>query len=622
MAEDVNPSNAGKGPPRLIPLEDFFRSPAKTDFQLSPNGEFVAYLQPWQGRLNVYVQRVDQEGALRITGATNRDIGSFVWANNHRIGYVQDRGGDENWHMHAVDIDGSNYMELTPFEGVQVQLVDKLEDDDEHLLVAMNHRSRRMFDVYRLNVNSGRLEMVAENPSSVTHWLADNQGKVRAALATHANIALLYRRTESDPFKTVLTTDFKESVWPLFFTFDDKDLYVSSNIGRDRKAIYRYDAENGVPLDLIYEHQHVDVTELLRSKKRRVITGVSFFTDKRRYHFFDNQWEEHHRMLEQNLPGYEVVVADMNKDETKALVRICSDKCAGAYYCWDLISGDFKRLAHMSPWLHEDEMADMKPIQYQSRDGLTIHGYLTLPKGIEPKKLPVVINPHGGPSTRNFWEFNPEVQFLANRGLAVLQPNFRGSTGYGKAFWQASFKEWGRKMQDDISDGVRWLIGQGIADPKRVGIYGISYGGYATLAGLAFTPDLYACGVDFVGVSNLFTFLDSLPPYWETLRHLLNEKIGDPEKDKELLKAVSPLFHADKIRSPLLVAQGANDPRVKKTEADQIVEALKDRGVEVTYMVKDNEGHGFQNEENRFDFYRAMEEFLGKHLGSKVDIRK
>jgi len=621
MAQEVNSSSAAKGA-RLIPLEDFFRSPAKTDFQLSPDGEFVAYLQPWRGRLNVYIQRLGQEEAIRITGATNRDIASFVWANNHRIGYVQDKGGDENYHVRAVDIDGSNYMELTPFEGVQVQLVDKLEDDDEHLLIAMNQRSPRMFDVYRLNVNTGRLEVVAENPGSVTHWLADNQGRVRAALATAANTALLYRRTESDPFKTVLTTDFKESIWPLFFTFDNKYLYVSSNIGRDKRAIYRYDVENGVHLDLIYEHPHVDVTELLRSKRRRVISGVSFFTDKRRYHFFDEQREALQRMLEQKLPGYEVVVADMNKDETKALVRTCSDKSPGAYYYCDLNSGDFKKLADISPWLHEDEMADMKPIQYPSRDGLTIHGYLTLPKGVEPKKLPVVINPHGGPSKRNFWEFDPEVQFLANRGLAVLQPNFRGSTGYGKAFWQASFKEWGRKMQDDISDGVHWLIRQGIADPKRVGIYGISYGGYATLAGLAFTPDLYACGVDYVGVSNLFTFLGSLPPYWEPLRQLLNEKIGDPEKDKEFLKDVSPLFHADKIRSPLLVAQGANDPRVKKTEADQIVQALKDRGVEVTYMVKENEGHGFRNEENRFDFYRAMEEFLGKHLGSKVENRK
>jgi dipeptidyl aminopeptidase/acylaminoacyl peptidase len=255
----------------------------------------------------------------------------------------------------------------------------------------------------------------------------------------------------------------------------------------------------------------------------------------------------------------------------------------------------------------------------QSRDGLTLNGYLTLPKGLQAKNLPIIIMPHGGPWARDVWGFNPEVQFLANRGIGVLQVNFRGSTGYGKAFWQAGFKQWGRKMQNDITDGVRWLIRQGIADPERIGIYGASYGGYAVLAGLAFTPDLYACGIDYVGVSNIFTLLDSLPPYWELGRKMMYEMIGDPVKDKELLKAISPVFHADKIRAPLLVAQGANDPRVAKTESDQIVQALEKRDIDVQYLLKKNEGHGFANEENRFVFYRTMEIFLGKHLGNKVE---
>jgi len=267
-------------------------------------------------------------------------------------------------------------------------------------------------------------------------------------------------------------------------------------------------------------------------------------------------------------------------------------------------------------------MAGMKPVQYKSRDGLTIHGYLTLPKGTAPKNLPVVVNPHGGPWTRDNWGFNPEVQFLANRGYAVLQVNFRGSTGYGRKFWESSFKKWGREMQDDITDGVKWLIKKGIADPKRVGIYGGSYGGYAVLAGLAFTPDVYACGVDYVGVANLFTFMNAIPPYWELMRKMIYEMVGDPEKDKELMKAASPVYHVDKIKAPLFIAQGANDPRVNKGESDQMVEALKKRGIEVPYMVKDNEGHGFHNEENRFDFYRAMEKFLAKHLGGRAEKDK
>jgi dipeptidyl aminopeptidase/acylaminoacyl peptidase len=607
----------------LVPLEDFFRNPEKTGFQISPDGKHIAYLKPWRSRLNVYVQKTDEEKAMRITEATVRDIAWYGWANNKRIGYVMDKDGDENWHGYAVDIDGSNYKELTPFKDVQTRLVDELEDDDDHVLISLNKRDRRIFDVYRLNVNTGTLALVAENPGTVTHWLADNQGKLRIAVAVEGlDTTLLYRKTEADPFKEIITTDFKSSFWPLFFAFDNKYLYVSSNIGRDKRAIYKYDIENRKHQELIYEHPEVDVGHLLRSKKRKVITGVSFITDKRNYHFFDQNRKELQNTLERKLPGYEVAVTKMSKDETKMIVRTYTDKSRGAYYFYDRSSAAFRKLAHVSPWLNEDNMADMKPIQYQSRDGLTIHGYLTLPKGVELKNLPVVVNPHGGPWARNRWGFNPEVQFLANRGLAVLQVNFRGSTGYGKAFWQAGFKEWGRKMQADITDGVHWLIQQGIADPSRVGIYGASYGGYATLAGLAFTPDLYACGVDYVGISNIFTFLDTIPPYWEPSRQKFYEMIGDPQKDKDLLKAASPLFHADKIKTPLFVAQGANDPRVKKAESDQIVEVLRKRGIDAQYMVKDDEGHGFRNEENRFDFYRAMEEFLGKHLGSKVERSK
>ena len=261
----------------------------------------------------------------------------------------------------------------------------------------------------------------------------------------------------------------------------------------------------------------------------------------------------------------------------------------------------------------------MKPITYTARDGLTIHGYLTLPQGLKHKNLPVVVNPHGGPWYRDSWGFNPELQFLANRGYAVLQMNFRTSTGYGREFWEAGFKQWGLAIQDDISDGVQWLIEEGIADPERVGIYGGSYGGYCTLAGLAFTPDLYACGVDYVGISNIFTWLKGFPAYWKPLLDVMYEMIGDPEKDKDLLERGSPIFHVDKIKAPLFIAQGANDPRVPKAESDQMVEALKKRGIDVPYMVKENEGHGFQNEENRFDFYRAMEEFLGKYLGGRVE---
>lgn len=606
--------------PRLIPIEDFFRNPESAGFNLSPDGEHLAFMKPWQNRLNVHVQKIGEEEVTRISGATERDIAGFIWANNSRIAYVQDTAGDENFRLYAVNMDGSDFKELTPFEKVRVSIIDELENDNEHMLIDMNKRDARVFDVYRININTGKMQMIAQNPGNVTGWMTDHDGNLRVAITTDGvNTSVLYRTSEKEDFQNLITTTFKETLTPLFFTFDNNNLYVASNIGRDKEAIYEYDVENKKNIKLLYEHPDVDVNYLLKSDKRKIITGVYYYTDKGNYFFFDKNRKQLQENLEKRLPGYEVSVTSSSKDETKVLVRTYSDRSLGAYYYFNRNTEDFKKLVDVSPWLNEDELAEMKPISYTSRDGLTIHGYLTLPKGVKSKNLPVIINPHGGPWARDTWGFLPDVQFLANRGYAVLQMNFRTSTGYGRKFWEAGFKQSGLAIQDDITDGVLWLIEQGIADPERVGIYGGSYGGYCTLAGVAFTPDLYACGVDYVGISSWFTILETIPPYWEPMRAMFYEMVGDPEKDKELLEATSPLFHADKIKAPLFVAQGANDPRVNIKESDQIVDALKERGIEVEYMVKDNEGHGFRNEENRFDFYRAMEKFLGKHLGGRLE---
>ncbi len=606
--------------PRLIPMEDFFKNPESTGYDLSPDGEHIAFLKPWQNRLNVHVQKIGEEEVMRITSSTERDIAGYIWANNERIAYVQDTAGDENFRVYAVDIDGSDSKELTPFEKVRVGIIDELENDPEHMLIDMNKRDARVFDVYRININTGKMEMIAQNPGNITGWMTDHDGNLRIALTTDGvNTSLLYRDSEKDDFQVLITTSFKETFNPLFFTFDNKNLYVASNIGRDKEAIYEYDVKNKENIRLLYEHPEVDVNTLMRSDKRKKITGTYYYTEKLHYHFFDEDREQLQTELEKRLPGIEVRVYSMSKDETKVLVRTYSDRSLGAYYYLNRDTNEFMKLVEVSPWLNEDEMSEMKPVSYTSRDGLTIHGYLTLPKGVKAKNLPVIINPHGGPWSRDTWGFIPEVQFLANRGYAVLQMNFRTSTGYGRKFWEAGFRQNGLAIQDDITDGVKWLIDQGIADPERIGIYGGSYGGYCTLAGVAFTPDLYACGVDYVGISSWFTILESIPPYWEPMKEMMYEMVGHPEKDKELLEKASPLFHADKIKAPLFVAQGANDPRVNIKESDQIVDALKKRGVEVEYMVKENEGHGFRNEENRFDFYRAMEKFLAKHLGGRAE---
>jgi dipeptidyl aminopeptidase/acylaminoacyl peptidase len=351
---------------------------------------------------------------------------------------------------------------------------------------------------------------------------------------------------------------------------------------------------------------------------------VTYTTGKTEYRFFDERRERIQRFLDERLPDHENRLASHSRDERRYVVHSGGDRTRGSYWLLDVPENSpgespgeprLERLFDSAPWLVEEELAEVRPIQYTSRDGLTIHGYLTLPVGREPRNLPLVVNPHGGPWHRDVWGFDPEVQFLASRGLAVLHMNFRGSVGYGRAFWEASFRQWGLAMQDDVTDGVRWAIEQGIADPKRVAIYGGSYGGYASLAGITKTPDLYACAISYVGVSNLFTWIEAFPPYWKPFLEMIHEMVGHPERDAEQWRATSPLFQADKIRVPLLVVQGAQDPRVKKEESDQIVAALRERGVPVEYLLKENEGHGFSNEENQFDFYRALEAFLTEHLG-------
>lgn len=598
-----------------IAMEDFFRNPEKTAFRLSPNGEYFSYLAPWEKRLNVFVQKIGTDQAVRITSEKDRDIAGYLWKGNNRILFLKDTGGDENFQLYGVNIDGSDLKGLTVFEKVRTELIDDLKDVDGEIIVGLNKRNPQVFDPFRLNVVSGEMTQLAENPGNITGWMTDHDGKLRLATTSDGvNQTILYRDTEKDQFKPILTTSFKETMSPQLFTFDNKMLYALSNLGRDKSALVTFDPATGKEKEVLFETQEADIEGIDFSRKDKKLLSVSWTTDLEKEHFFDQDAEAMKKKLEEKLPGYQVSIGSTNKDENKFMIRTYSDKSRGAYYMFDKTSGELKKLADLTPWLNEKELCDMKPITYKSRDGLTIQGYLTLPKGYDPKNLPVVINPHGGPWARDYWGFNPEVQFLANNGYAVLQMNYRGSTGFGKSFWESSFKQWGRTMQDDISDGVKWLADQGIADPKRVAIYGGSYGGYATLAGLTLTPELYAAGVDYVGVSNMFTFMKTIPPYWKPMLDMFYEMVGNPKTDSLKLAEVSPVYHVDKIVAPLFVAQGANDPRVNKAESDQIVDALKKRGIAVEYMVKDNEGHGFHNEENRFDFYRSMLAFLDKHL--------
>jgi dipeptidyl aminopeptidase/acylaminoacyl peptidase len=613
----------GAGMPPVVPVEDLFRNPEQASYTLSPSGDYIAWLAPWQSRLNIHVQAVGSDDVVRVTNSTERDIYFYGWGNDDTLVYVQDSGGDENYRLFAAQRDGSGERVLTPFDAIQARIVDLLRNDPAHMIVALNNRDPRLHDAYRLNIETGELTLLVENPGYFSSYLCDNAGVLRIATATDGvNTSLFYRATDAAPFSQVLTTDFRVSVDPLFFTFDNRHLYASSNLGRDKQAIVVLDPQTGAEVAQVYEHPAVDVTTLLRSEARQRITGVRYTFAKTDFAFFDEESLNRHIALTQQFAGLQVRITATNHAETRFIVAVFDDRQPASYHLYDAQTGATQHLADSMPWLTASHLAAMRPIQFQSRDGLTIHGYLTLPTGLEPRKLPVVVNPHGGPWARDYWGFNPEVQLLANRGYAVLQLNFRGSTGFGRAFWEASFGEWGRAMQDDVTDGVAWLVGEGIADPARVAIYGASYGGYKTLAGLTFTPDLFAAGISYVGVSNLLTFMGSIPPYWEQYRQMLYAMVGNPDDPQQLaaLQAASPVNFVDRIQVPLLIAQGANDPRVVKAESDQMVEALRARGIDVPYMVKWNEGHGFSNEENQFEFYRAMEQFFHRHLGGRMGL--
>ena len=615
----VAATSAQAQPAKLYPVQDFFKKPDQSYFRISPDGKHIGFMQPYESRLNIFVQPIDKagskDGIKRVTAETARDISNYFFKGPQHVLFTKDFGGDENFHVVIADINSGVVRDLTPHDGTRATVLDELPDDDNHILVSHNKRDKKVFDVYRINIKTGEEKLAALNPGNFTGWVTDHAGKIRGATSTDGvNTSLFYRDAETAEFKSIVTTNFRDSVSVAAFTADNKKMFVISNRGRDKSALFEFDPATGKEGKLIFEHPLVDVWSVSWSRARAVPTQVNYQVDKTEQHFLDAETKRIDAALKAKLPSYDISIQSATKDEQTLIVATTSDRTPGSRYLYDVKRDTLVKLADINASIAEADMAEMKPVQYKARDGLTIRGYLTLPKGIAAKNLPVIVNPHGGPWARDSWGYNPQVQFLANRGYAVLQMNFRGSTGFGRKFWEASFKQWGLAMQDDVTDGVEWLIKEGVADPKRIAIYGGSYGGYTALAGITKTPELYAAAVSYVGVSNMFTFLKSIPPYWKPFAEMMKEMIGDDVADKAQFEATSPALNASKIKTPLFIAQGAKDPRVVKAESDQMVEALRKRGVAVDYMVKDNEGHGFSNQENQFEFYGAMEKFLAKHL--------
>lgn len=608
----------------LIPLRHLFDNPERAAARISPDGRFLSWVAPRDGVQNVWVAPADGGDPWPVTRDRHRGVRTYLWArDSQRILYLQDAGGDENAHLFAVDRDGDRpARDLTPFPGVRAGLIAAPRATPRHVLVSMNLRERSLFDAYRITLATGRLELVGRNPGDVLGWQEDRRGLIRAAMTQtpEGDHTIVVRDAEDAPFRTVAEYANEDAGHPYAFTPDGARLWVGSAKGSDLVRLVELDPADGSERTIDADEE-ADLAGPLISGRTGELLGAAYLRDRRVMHITDPALAADWEAVRALHPGDPAIVSQ-DAEETRMVVSFNDDRDPGATFLYERATRTARFLFRPRPWLDPERLAPMRPVAITSRDGLTLRSYLTLPVDVEARDLPAVLLVHGGPWSRDVWGFHPEVQLLANRGYAVLQVNYRGSTGFGKAFTHAAEREFARRMHDDLIDGVEWLVGQGIADRRRIGIYGGSYGGYAALVGASFTPDVFAAAVSMVGPSSLVTLIRSFPPYWRPLlAGSWFRYVGDPDDPEQLadLESRSPLSRVGDIVAPLLVIQGANDPRVTKVESDQIVAALRERGVEVEYMVKDDEGHGFVRPENRMDAYRALERFLARHLGGRME---
>jgi dipeptidyl aminopeptidase/acylaminoacyl peptidase len=618
--------------PPLIDRQKFFGDPQYAGAQLSPDGEQVAFRKPYKGKMNVWVKGVDEpfDAAEPVTADTTRPVPFFFWTQDgERILWIQDKGGNENFHIYAARPDAEEETDLgvppagdlTPYEDIQARIIDVPENTPGEIIVGLNDRNPKYHDVYRLDLKTGERTLLHKNENRVAGWETDLEGNLRLATRQTGEGGTEVLRVEEDTLISVYECTFEESCNPVRFHKDGERVYISTNKGEDLQRLVLFNPETQ-ETELVAKDPEgeVDFGGAIFNDRTEELAATVYVDERKRVYPKTEAFEQKYQTLKQKLPDGELSIQSSTEDFQTHVVSVGRDVNPGATYLFDEASGTVEKLYESRPELPSEHLAEMKPITYEARDGLEIPAYLTLPTGVEHEDLPVVVFPHGGPWARDNWGYNPFAQFFANRGYAVLQPNFRGSTGYGKNFLNAGNNEWGTgAMQHDITDGVQYLIDQGIADPDRVGITGISYGGYATLAGLTFTPDVYAAGASYVGPSNLLTLLNSIPPYWAPIKKTFHKRVGNPEKpeEKKRLKRQSPFFHAENIDDPLLVIQGANDPRVKKQESDQIVVAARENDVPVQYLVAPNEGHGFRKENNSLAVAAQLERFFGEHLGGR-----
>jgi dipeptidyl aminopeptidase/acylaminoacyl peptidase len=610
----------------LIPRRVLFGNPERISPLISPDGTQLAWIAPHEGVLNVWLAPAGADGvdwaqARVITDDNDRGIRTFAWAHDGRhVLYLRDTGGDENFRLHDVDLETMQRRDLTPFSDVQTHIIAAEKKFPTEILIGLNRDNPQLHDVYRLDLVSGELVKEVENPGFIG-WIADAQLVIRAGIAPQPDggFVLMVRGNAGQQWRPLLSIGAEDALTsgPIAVSEDGSSLLAESSVGANTARLVRLDLTTG-DVEVLAENPEADVTDVRLNPDTREPQIVTFLKDRSEYQVLDPSVAPDLAAIRALHPGDPSFV-DADDADATWLVEFTNDTGAVPYFSYDRETRSGRFLFEHQPELSRYELAPMEPFSFTSRDGLTIHGYATFPPGAGRQGLPTVLNVHGGPWARDAWGYNPEAQWLANRGYLCVQVNFRGSTGYGKAFVNAGDREWGGRMQDDLVDAVGWATGQGWSDPARVAIYGGSYGGYAALAGAAFTPDLFRCAVDIVGPSNLKTLIETIPPYWAPMIAQFHRRVGDPAVDEEFLWSRSPLSRVSSIRIPLLIAQGANDPRVKQAESEQIVAALREAGIDHEYLLFPDEGHGFAQPENRLRFYAAAERFLARHLGGRVE---
>jgi len=625
-------SVAAQQPP-LIDRELFFGDPEITNAQISPDGKYIAFIKPWNGTRNIWVKKTDEpfEKAKLVSADTKRPIPGYMWSRDGKfILFVQDKAGDENYHAFAVNpADAPPAGEpapaarnLTPVSGVRTALYAVPKSEPDILYVGLNDRDKAWHDLYKVRISTGERTLLRQNNDRITGWIFDHSDQLRLATRSSAAGDTEILRVDPKEMQKIYSCGVFESCDPAVFTKDNERVYIATNRGDDVDLTRLETLDPRTGATQVFESdplKRVDFSGVLVSDLTHEILATAYVDDKVRLYWKNKSYESDYRLLLKKLGDRQIDFGSHTDDERLWIISAASDTEPGETYLFDRKTKELTLQYRIREKLDRKLLAPMKPVRYKSSDGLEIAAYLTLPVGLPARGLPAVIVPHGGPWARDGWGYDGQAQFMANRGYAVLQPNFRGSTGYGKKFLNAGNLQWGEKMQDDITWGVKYLIEKGIADPKRIGIMGGSYGGYATLAGVAFTPDVYAAAVAYVAPSNLITLMESIPPYWEQIREVFHKRMGNPKtpEGKAQLERQSPLNSAANIKTPLLVVQGANDPRVNKRESDQIVIALRDRKFPVEYIVAPDEGHGFARPVNNMAMYAAAEKFLARHLGGR-----